>query len=123
MGASPDDVGIMLDNLIENALKYSDEGGEILIEWGRRGDLGFVAIADEGPGLAAGEHERMLDRFARGSGATASGTGLGLAIVSALARRWKGSVELRNREPRGVCAVVTLPLQSHNPADLASIEQ
>jgi two-component system, OmpR family, sensor kinase len=121
--ASPDDVGIMLDNLIENALKYSGDGGEVLIEWGRRGDRGFVAISDDGPGLAVGEHERMLDRFARGSGATASGTGLGLAIVSALARRWRGSVELRDREPRGLCAVVTLPLQSHNPAGLASIEQ
>ena len=46
----------------------------------------------------------MLDRFARGQGATAAGTGLGLAIVAALARRWSGSVELRDREPRGLRA-------------------
>ena len=114
--ASPDDVGIMLDNLIENALKYTGDGGDVLIEWGRLGDHGFVAVSDEGPGLEAGEHELMLDRFARGRGATVAGTGLGLAIVSALARRWSGSVELRDREPRGLRAEVTLPLPSPNPA-------
>jgi two-component system, OmpR family, sensor kinase len=114
--ASPDDVGIMLDNLIENALKYTGEGGDVLIEWGRHGDRGFVAVSDEGPGLEAGEHELMLDRFARGRGATVAGTGLGLAIVSALARRWSGSIELHDREPRGLRAEVTLPLPSPNPA-------
>jgi signal transduction histidine kinase len=114
--ASPDDVGIMLDNLIENALKYSADGGEVLIEWGRRDDVGFITVSDDGPGLAPGEHERVLGRFVRGEGASAHGTGLGLAIVSALARRWAGAIELRNREPYGLSAGVTLPLPPLNPS-------
>jgi two-component system, OmpR family, sensor kinase len=112
--ASPDDVGIVLDNLIENALKYSPAGGEVLVEWGRRRGFGFVRVSDEGPGLGPGEHERVLDRFVRGSGAEKSGTGLGLAIVSTLSRRWSGGVELRNRENGGLCAEVTLPLPALN---------
>ena len=112
---SPADLDIALDNLIENALKYSPAGGTVTIEWGPRGERGFVAVTDEGPGLAAGEHERMLERFARGeAGRTRSGTGLGLAIVAALARRWSGSVELTNRSPSGLRAELTLPLPSLN---------
>jgi signal transduction histidine kinase len=114
--ASPDDVGIVLDNLIENALKHSGGAGEVTVAWGRRGASGYVSVCDEGPGLRPGEHERVLDRFVRGEGSIEAGTGLGLAIVAALARRWSGSVELRDREPRGLCAEVTLPLQSPNPA-------
>ena len=113
--ASPDDVGIVLDNLIENALKYSGEAGEVTVTWGRRDGHGFIAVCDEGQGLRPGEHERVLDRFVRGEAAAVSGTGLGLAIVSALARRWSGTVELRDRDPSGLCAEVTLPLQSPNP--------
>jgi signal transduction histidine kinase len=112
--ASPEDVGIILDNLIENALKYTEKGGEVLVRWGRRDGAGLISVCDEGPGLAAGEHERVLDRFARGAGASAAGTGLGLAIVSSLARRWAGAVELRDRDPRGLCAEVTMPLPALN---------
>jgi two-component system, OmpR family, sensor kinase len=113
--ASPADVGIVLDNLIENAMKYSPPGGEVLVEWGAGNGAGFLRVSDEGPGLEQGEHEQVLDRFVRGAGTAEPGTGLGLAIVSALARRWAGDVELRNREPRGLCAEVTLPLPSPNP--------
>jgi signal transduction histidine kinase len=114
--ASPEDVGIVLDNLIENAMKYSPAGGEVLVEWGTADGRGFLRVSDEGPGLEPGEHERVLDRFVRGAGTAQPGTGLGLAIVSALARRWEGDVELRNREPHGLCAEVTLPLPALNPA-------
>lgn len=114
---SPDDLDIVLDNLIENALKYSPAGGTVLIEWGRREGRGFVAVSDEGPGLAPGEEARVLERFTRGeAGRREPGTGLGLAIVAALARRWSGAVELSNRAPRGLRAELVLPLPSPNPA-------
>jgi two-component system, OmpR family, sensor kinase len=116
--ASHEDLGIVLDNLLENAIKYSPPGGAVTIEWGA-GDRpaaegsgsGFVAVCDEGPGLAAGEEQRVLGRFFRGgAGAAEPGTGLGLAIVDVLARRWRGSVELRNRASGGLRAEVRLPL-------------
>ena len=110
---SADELGIVLDNLIENASKYSPPGTEIGLAWGSaEGDprTVFVAVADRGPGLASGEEHAALDRFYRGSaGASSSGTGLGLAIVDALARRRGGAVELRNRPGGGLIAVVSLP--------------
>jgi two-component system, OmpR family, sensor kinase len=123
--ASQEDLGIVLDNLLENAIKYSPPGGEVTIEWGagdrltaaEGGDSGFVAVCDQGPGLAAGEEERVLRRFFRGgAGAAEPGTGLGLAIVDVLARRWRGSVQLRNRSSGGLRAEVRLPLARQPPS-------
>jgi two-component system, OmpR family, sensor kinase len=114
--ASHEDLGIVLDNLLENAIKYSPPGGEVTVEWGagdsRDGEqAGFVAPCDRGPGLAAGEEERVLGRFYRGGAAARQpGTGLGLAIVDVLARRWRGSVRLRNRVSGGLRVQVNLPL-------------
>jgi signal transduction histidine kinase len=118
--ASEEDVGIVLDNLLENAIKYSPPGGTLTLEWGTdasgddgggRRARGFVAVRDEGPGLAAGEEELVLDRFYRGRGGAATpGTGLGLAIVDTLVRRWRGAVVLRNRDGGGLRAEARLPL-------------
>jgi signal transduction histidine kinase len=113
--ASPDDIGIVLDNLIENALKYA-QSGSVTLEWGRRDGHGFVAVNDEGTGLEPGEHERVLGRFTRGqSAAGSSGTGLGLAIVAALAGRWGGEAKLVSREPRGLRAEVSFPFADSLP--------
>jgi signal transduction histidine kinase len=115
--ASEEDIAIVLDNLIENALNYSP-GGTVTVECGRERDEVFVAVSDEGPGLEPGEEERVFDRFARGSGGRgAPGTGLGLALVATLARRWGGSARIANRPEGGARAEVRLPaaaLQSSN---------
>jgi signal transduction histidine kinase len=123
--ASHEDVGIVLDNLLENAIKYSPPGGEVTIEWGPRDSTGrrrtaSVAVCDRGPGLAAGEEERVLDRFYRGgAGARQPGTGLGLAIVDVLARRWQGGAELRNRSSGGLRAEVSFPLARERASSAA----
>lgn len=93
----------------ENALNYSP-GGTVTVECGREGDEVYLAVLDEGPGLEAGEEERIFERFARGSGGHgAPGTGLGLALVATLARRWGGSATIRNRVGSGARAEVRLP--------------
>jgi len=107
-----EDLGIILDNLIENAISYSPAGSEIAILCGRAGRFGFLAVEDEGPGLDAGEADRVLERFYRGgAGARLPGTGLGLAIVRALSERWGGGTRLVNRPDRtGLRAEVRVPL-------------
>ena len=107
--ASEEDIAIILDNLIENALNYSP-GGTVTVECGRERDHVYLAVLDEGPGLEPGEEERVFDRFARGSGGRGSpGTGLGLALVATLARRWGGSASIANAVTGGARAEVRLP--------------
>jgi len=90
------DVANVLDNLIENAIRYSPEGAEIRAEAGRRDGRSFLAVSDTGPGIPPEERQRVFERFFRGAhGRSAGGgTGLGLAIVEELTRRWGGEVRL-----------------------------
>lgn len=104
--AAEEDVAIILDNLLENALVYSPAGTTVTIAWDARGRL---AVADDGPGVRPGEERQVFERFHRGR-PDQPGTGLGLAIVEALARRWGGSASIRNRPERGAVAEVVLPV-------------
>jgi signal transduction histidine kinase len=106
--ASEEDLAILLDNLIENALRYSPT--RVAVDWGRDGQEAWLAVLDGGPGLAPGEETSLFDRFARGSaGNSRPGTGLGLAIVQTLAHRWRGSASLANRLEGGTRAEVRFP--------------
>lgn len=117
---SAEDLAIMVDNLVENALVYSPEGGAITLECSNEGSQVVVAVSDEGPGLGPDEEEDVFERFARGTrGQGKPGTGLGLAIVATLARRWGGSAGIGNRPGGGARAEIRLPaapgtLQSPN---------
>ncbi|HEV2902092.1 MAG TPA: ATP-binding protein [Gaiellaceae bacterium] len=107
---SDEDLAIVVDNLVENALVYSPDGGTVTLECGRVGSEVVVAVSDEGPGLEPGEEEQVFERFARGSGGQGSpGTGLGLAIVATLARRWGGSARITNGEAGGARAEARFP--------------
>jgi signal transduction histidine kinase len=86
----PGDMDQMLDNLIDNAVSYAP--GPIVVEAGRANGRAFVAVEDQGPGIAPNERERVTERFYRGSGAPHGGSGLGLAIVRELAEKWGGTV-------------------------------
>jgi two-component system, OmpR family, sensor kinase len=108
--ASDDDVAIMLDNLVENAIHYSPPGTTVSIRWGQTGTEVWLAVEDEGPGIAPGEEETLFDRFARGTaGKTVPGTGIGLAVVQMLARRWRGRASIRHRPEGGARVEVWLP--------------
>jgi two-component system, OmpR family, sensor kinase len=108
--AADDDVAIVLDNLIENALSYSPPGTTVTVECGRDASTAWLAVSDEGPGLAEEERERVWERFARGSaGERAPGTGLGLAVVQTLVQRWNGEARLSSGAPGGTRAEVRFP--------------
>jgi signal transduction histidine kinase len=108
--AVEEDLAIILDNLIENALHYSPEGSSVTIEFGREGTDAYLAVLDDGPGIAPGEEEAVFERFRRGSASkSSSGTGLGLAIVQTLAQRWGGRASLSARPEGGTRAEIRLP--------------
>ncbi len=116
--ASAEDVAVMLDNLIENALEHTAPGTTVELEVEVVRDWGSIAVSDAGPGLAKGEEERVFERFFRGSSRAARprGSGLGLTIVRVLARRWGGDARIANRPEGGARAEVRLPLSAVGPA-------
>jgi signal transduction histidine kinase len=94
--ANAHDLDQVLDNLIENGIRYTPEGTEIAVETGR-GEGGWTfAVADDGPGIPPADRDRIFERFYRGSAGKQAGpgTGLGLAVVAELVRRWGGEVAL-----------------------------
>lgn len=94
--ANGGDLAHVLDNLIENALRYTPAGTTVTVEARAEGGRAVLAVADDGPGIPVGERERLFERFYRGARGKESGpgTGLGLAIVAELAARWDGDVRL-----------------------------
>lgn len=95
-------------NLIDNALKYSPEESEIVIEVAQRGRA-EVSICDTGPGFPLSEIERLVERFARGENAEGTtGSGLGLTIAQEVALAHGGTLDLRNRDKGGACVTLVL---------------
>jgi two-component system sensor histidine kinase TctE len=74
-----------LANLVHNALEYSPRGAHATVRTGRRNGAAFLEVEDDGPGIAAAERERVLERFYRVRGTPGTGSGLGLAIVREIA--------------------------------------
>ena len=94
-----DQIGLLLTNLIENALRYTDRGGVVDVHVDSDGDEAVLRVVDNGPGIPEPERERVFGRFYRGAEAPspaddASGSGLGLAIVHAIAERHHAVVSL-----------------------------
>jgi signal transduction histidine kinase len=106
--AIPGAIEQILDNTLDNALKVSTEGGEIVITIDRGAGVHSLIISDHGPGLSESDKERALHRFWRGDTST-PGTGLGLAIAQALARGSRGELVLTDAEGGGLAVVVRLP--------------
>jgi two-component system sensor histidine kinase PrrB len=82
----PDGLRALIDNLLENAARHGRPGGNVRAAVERDGDVAVVTVDDDGQGVDPAEHERIFERFARGSGAGADGSGLGLALVRQQAR-------------------------------------
>ncbi|NHZ70098.1 MAG: HAMP domain-containing protein [Proteobacteria bacterium] len=88
----PDGLEQVLDNLLDNAIRYSPSGGSIVVTVERSADGGCsVRVRDDGPGVTEEDRQRLFDRFWRGE-SDQPGTGLGLSIVSHLMTRAGGSV-------------------------------
>lgn len=101
-----DDLAVILDNLIENALDYGGERPAVRIGWTRTRGGVRLTVADDGPGVPPGEEERVFERFRRAAPQEVPGTGLGLPIVRALAERWGGTATIRNGTSGGARAEV-----------------
>ena len=93
---------MLLRNLLDNAVKYTPEGGRVDVRSTQRDDGGVdLAVEDSGPGLPPEERERVLDRFYRSGEPQAPGSGLGLAIVKSIATLHGATVTLSQSQTLG----------------------
>jgi len=102
-------IGILLRNLMDNAIRYTPGGGKVRVTVRDSGVFNQVIVEDTGPGIADGEHDEMFRRFRRGSDTTARGSGLGLSIVRRICELHDGSVQLENAKEGGLRCEVRLP--------------
>ena len=103
---------LLLDNLMDNALKYSDEAPDIEVHLAGQDGFALLRIVDGGTGFTASGEKNLFRRFRRGD-TEQSGVGLGLPLARAIARGHDGEVHLLSRGPgKGAVAEVWLPLVS-----------
>jgi two-component system OmpR family sensor kinase len=101
---------ILFDNLLENAIRYTPEGGTVDVQITSTSDVIQVEVIDTGPGIPPAERIRVFDRFYRREGTDGPGSGLGLAIVKTIAERYRGQITLHNRNHGpGLVACLTFP--------------
>lgn len=95
--ADPHGLSVLLSNLIDNAIRYTPQGGKIDVVLTRVSSERFgLEVADNGPGIPEQELGRVLDRFYRGEQTKGTGSGLGLAIAARIAQRHQLTLTLRN---------------------------
>jgi two-component system OmpR family sensor kinase len=118
----PEALQILLRNLLDNAVKYSPDGGRVDISLAERGGAPCLMVEDSGPGIPEQEHERVFDRFYRVAGTTTTGSGLGLAIVKAIAERHGATVRLdRSQGLGGLLIEVRFPPSPPQPDALRPV--
>jgi two-component system phosphate regulon sensor histidine kinase PhoR len=118
--ADPEGLREILDNLVDNAIKYTPDGGRVIVRWraneaadGGNTRTATIEVEDTGIGIAADALTRVFERFYRVDKARSrelGGTGLGLAIVKHLAQSFGGGVSARSQTGHGSTFLVTLPL-------------
>jgi len=104
----------VLTNLIENALKYTPESGEVWVTWmaSENGKWDILKVKDNGIGISKIHHARLFERFYRvdsGRARNAGGTGIGLAIVKHIINIHNGKISLDSKEGEGTCFTVKIP--------------
>lgn len=89
-------LSILLNNLLDNAIRHTPEGGRVDLVLRREGGHVAFDVIDTGPGIAEAELPRVFDRFYRGVDTKGAGSGLGLAIASRVAGRHRAELSLHN---------------------------
>jgi heavy metal sensor kinase len=110
-------------NLIDNAIKYTQESGEVEISVGAEGDSAVLEVSDNGPGIPAQAVPHVFERFYRADKArsrASGGAGLGLSIVKAICAAHNAHVKVSSQEGRGTTFRVELPLLTNRVSDGAT---
>ena len=110
--ADPDALRQIMDNLMDNAIKYTPNGGRITVRWGATADTVSFEVEDTGVGIPEADVNRVFERFYRVDKArdrAQGSTGLGLSIVKHLVQAMRGQVRVNSKLGKGTTFRVTLP--------------
>jgi two-component system phosphate regulon sensor histidine kinase PhoR len=116
--ADVDAVSEALINLLDNAIKYSDDNKEITVRLGQKKDHAYVEVQDRGQGISSEHQKYVFDKFFRvptGSVHNTKGTGLGLALVNRIMEAHQGSVELESAVNEGSTFRLLFPVINDAP--------
>lgn len=103
----------LLTNLVDNAIKYTGEGGKVTVHLKSVGQMASIEVQDSGIGISPEETARIFERFYRVDRARSrdvGGTGLGLAIVKHIAQAHNGTVSVHSQLGKGTTFTVQIPL-------------
>ena len=112
--ADSEKLSLALNNLLDNALKYTLAGGSVTLELGSQGNYALISLSDTGVGIPPAEQQRVFSKFFRASNVIrleTEGTGLGLFIVKNIIKRHGGDINFSSKESKGSSFMVTLPLK------------
>lgn len=111
IAADPASLGEVIGNLIDNAIKYSNEGGAINVSAAMKGELVEFCVEDHGIGMPGNVVSNLFQKFYRShrSRETVAGTGIGLYISKAIVESHGGTISVRSEEGRGSTFIVSLP--------------
>lgn len=113
MLCDPIDMQKLFKNLIENAIKYSDEHKKVEILLKNENDQVIFMVKDQGFGISKENQQRVFERFFRvDKGRLDGGTGLGLAIVKHIVMKYHGGIDLKSSLAKGTTMTVTFPIHS-----------
>ncbi|AKH20384.1 ATP-binding protein [Sedimenticola thiotaurini] len=117
--ADPDRIDQLLSNLLQNTLRYTDDGGRVRLTLARKGDLVRLQLEDSAPGVTPAELPKLFDRLYRADSSRnrkSGGTGLGLAICKNIAEAHGGALKAESSALGGLSLTFELPLMKETPA-------
>jgi two-component system sensor histidine kinase QseC len=107
-----DALAIMIRNLLDNAIRYTADGGAVHVQVTGEDSRLSLIVTDNGPGIPPPERERVLQRFFRGASQNVSGVGIGLSIVQRIVELHGATLGIEDAQPHGT----RIKVEFHRPA-------
>jgi two-component system sensor histidine kinase TctE len=120
IAGNPVQLGVLLDNLLDNALRYTPGGGSVTVRCGTELGHPYLSVEDSGPGIPQAAHTRVFERFYRVHDTPGDGAGLGLAIVKEVVQRHRGALRIESPDAQGTRIVIRFPPSTPESASQAA---